>query len=113
VRRDGDARFLPSGDAGRPDVHRYSHAGGADGRGFAWCEGRGDRQRLDTLLVGPRPAGSWVLAFRGSALRIMSPEDAVQTNAALDALEVALVGGRTSVPSFRISSGASRNCLNT
>jgi hydrogenase expression/formation protein HypC len=62
------------------------------GEGYAWCEGRGERQRLDTLLVGPQPQGAWVLAFQGSALRIMSAEDAAQTNAALDALEAALLG---------------------
>ena len=62
------------------------------GEGFAWCEGRGDRQRLDTRLIGPQPTGAWVLAFQGSALRRMSPEDAAQTNAALDALEAALAG---------------------
>lgn len=62
------------------------------GDGYAWCEGRGGRQRLDTLLVGPQPPGSWLLAFHGSALRTMSPEDAARTNAALDALEAALAG---------------------
>ena len=60
--------------------------------GYAWCEGRGDRQRLDMRLVGSQPRGSWVLAFQGSALRVMSIEDAAHTNAALDALEAALLG---------------------
>jgi hydrogenase expression/formation protein HypC len=60
--------------------------------GYAWCEGRGGRQRLGMMLVGPQPIGSWVLAFQGSACRTMSGDEAGQTNAALDALEAALRG---------------------
>jgi hydrogenase expression/formation protein HypC len=70
------------------------------GNGFAWCEGRGGQQCLDMLLVGPQPAGSWVLAFQGSALRVMSTEDAAQTNAALDALEAVLRGEENVGASF-------------
>jgi len=59
---------------------------------LAWCEGRGERARIDMRLVGELPAGAWVLAFQGSARRPMSAEEAMQTNAALDALEAALRG---------------------
>jgi hydrogenase expression/formation protein HypC len=60
--------------------------------GAAWCEGRGDRQRLDTSLVGELAPGTWVLAFRGTAREVMSAEDAARTDAALDALEAVLRG---------------------
>jgi len=58
----------------------------------ALCEGRGERQQLDCMLVGDTPAGTWVLAFRGTAMRILSPREANETNAALDALSAVLAG---------------------
>ena len=64
--------------------------------GGAWsdCEGRGRTERLDAMLVGEQPVGTWVLAFRGAAVRVLTAEEAMQTNAALDALESAMAGGR-------------------
>jgi len=56
------------------------------------CEGRGQRQRIDVRLVGSPPIGSWLLAFQGSAVRVLSAEEAAQTNAALDALDAVLAG---------------------
>jgi hydrogenase expression/formation protein HypC len=47
---------------------------------------------LDLMLVGPQPAGTWVLAFRGAAMRVMTADEARQTDAALDALERVLAG---------------------
>lgn len=63
---------------------------GAAGR--ALCEGRGRRESLDLMLVGEQPAGTWLLAFRGAAVRVLSADEARQTNGALDALEAALAG---------------------
>lgn len=63
---------------------------GADGR--AVCEGRGKREMLDLMLVGDQPVGTWLLAFRGAAVRVLSTDEARQTNGALDALEAALAG---------------------
>ena len=62
------------------------------GRGRSWCEGRGRRQQIDMMLVGDAPLGSWVLAFNACARRVMTAEEAAQTNDALDALEAALAG---------------------
>jgi hydrogenase expression/formation protein HypC len=56
----------------------------ADGMGIG--EGRGERQRLNLMLVGDVPPGTWVLAFQGAAVRVLAAEEAAQTNAALDAL---------------------------
>ena len=58
----------------------------------AWCEGRGERRRLDFALVGEQPVGAWVLAFQGTAVRALTQEQADRTNAALDALAAALAG---------------------
>jgi hydrogenase expression/formation protein HypC len=62
------------------------------GHGRPWCEGRGQRQQLDMMLVGDQPPGTWVLAFRGSALRVITAAEAALTNDALDALEAVLAG---------------------
>jgi hydrogenase expression/formation protein HypC len=56
-------------------------------------EGRGQRQQLDLMLLGEVPAGTWVLAFRGAALRVLTPDEAGQIDAALDALDTVLAGG--------------------
>jgi hydrogenase expression/formation protein HypC len=63
---------------------------GATGR--ALCEGRGHRETLDLMLVGEQPVGTWLLAFRGTAIRVLTADEARQTNGALDALEAALAG---------------------
>jgi len=65
----------------------------------AVCEGRGRRDRIDLALTGPLPVGTWVLAHQGRALRAMTPEEAAQTGAALDALE-AVLAGEGSVDSY-------------
>ena len=44
------------------------------------------------MLVGDQPVGTWLLAFRGAAVRVLSTDEARQTNGALDALEAALAG---------------------
>jgi len=62
------------------------------GSGTAWCERRGEHTRLDTLLVGEVAPGDWVLAFQGSAVRVLSAGEAAETDAALAALEAVLAG---------------------
>jgi hydrogenase expression/formation protein HypC len=56
------------------------------------CMGRGRSERLSTLLTGPLAAGTWVLAYQGSALRMLTESEAHATDAALDALEAAIDG---------------------
>ena len=62
------------------------------GTGSARCEGRGVAETLNLMLVGEQPVGTWVLAFRGTAMRVMSSAEARETNAALDALDAVLAG---------------------
>lgn len=62
------------------------------GADVALCEGRGSRARINCLLIGAQRRGTWVLAFQGAALRVLSAEEAAQTNAALDALAAVLAG---------------------
>lgn len=67
------------------------------GDGVAWCEGRGGRERIDCLLIGAQPPGTWVLTFQGAALRLLTADEAAQTNAALNALAAVLAGRTDSV----------------
>lgn len=62
--------------------------------GAAWCEGRGQRRRLDMLLVGDQAPGTWVLAFNGAARRVLDADEATRIDVALDGLEAALAGGQ-------------------
>lgn len=64
---------------------------GVDGD-VAVCEGRGRRERIDVALTGALLPGAWILAHQGRAIRTMTPDEAAQTGAALDALEAALAG---------------------
>jgi hydrogenase expression/formation protein HypC len=62
------------------------------GESSAWCESRGQRFLIDMLVVGPQPAGAWVLAFLGAARHVMAPDEAARTLEALGALDAALAG---------------------
>ena len=67
---------------------------------IAECEGRNGRQRLDNMLVGAVPPGTWLLAFQGRALRTMTGAEAAQTLAALEALDAAMRGSETSLDAY-------------
>jgi hydrogenase expression/formation protein HypC len=67
---------------------------------IADCEGRDGAVRLDNMLVGAVPAGTWLLSFQGRALRTMTGDEAARTNAALDALSLAMSGAAVSLDAF-------------
>lgn len=62
------------------------------GEAMALCEGRSGRQRINMLMVGHCPAGSWVMTFLGMAREILTEEDANHINRTLDELEAVLRG---------------------
>lgn len=62
------------------------------GDGLTICEVDGQRRRIDTLLVGPQPPGTWLLTFLDTAREVISTEQAEQTRAALRALDLAMQG---------------------
>jgi hydrogenase expression/formation protein HypC len=66
----------------------------------ALCEGRDGPVRLDNMLVGAVPPGTWLLAFQGRALRPMTEEEAVRTTSALLALEIAMRDGGANLDAF-------------
>lgn len=63
-----------------------------EGETNAWCDQRGERVLIDMLVVGPQPAGTWLLGFQGAARSVMTAEEAALTLEALGALEAALAG---------------------
>jgi hydrogenase expression/formation protein HypC len=58
----------------------------------ALCEGRGERQQINMLMVGDCPPGSWVMTFLGAARDVLSEEDAKEINRMLDEIEAVLRG---------------------
>jgi len=60
--------------------------------GHAWCEGRGERRRVNTALVGAVVAGDWVLVFLGDAREHIDADRAAEVNAALDLVLGAMQG---------------------
>lgn len=59
---------------------------------WAWCEDGGERQQVDMQLVGPQPAGSWVLVFLGAAREVLDEERALRVRDALSAMQAVLAG---------------------
>lgn len=66
----------------------------------AECEGRDGRVRLDNMLVGAVPPGTWLLSFQGRALRTMTGDEAARTTSALEALERAMRGEQVDFDAF-------------
>lgn len=58
----------------------------------ALCARRGEQRRLNMMLVGPQPVGTWVLAIMDHAREVLSPEQAMQVDDAVSSLEAALRG---------------------
>ena len=59
---------------------------------FAWCEADQQRERLDMMLVGDQPVGTWVLGFHGAARQLLSETEAAQARAGRQALAAVLRG---------------------
>ena len=60
--------------------------------GHAWCEGRGERRRVSTALVGPVVPGDWLLVFLADAREHIDVDRAAEVNAALDLVLGAMQG---------------------
>lgn len=68
----------------------------ADGR-FALCEGRGERRRIHTALVGEVVPGDWLLVFLDDARERIDADRATEVNAALDLVLGAMQGADLAV----------------
>ncbi len=59
----------------------------------ALCAGPdGAQESVDMTLVGPQPAGTWVLVFLGHARGLLEPEEALRIQDALTALDAVMRG---------------------
>ncbi len=58
----------------------------------ALCESRGELRRIDTLLVGDQPVGTWLLTFLDTAREVLTSESAAQIADALQAVTMAMQG---------------------
>ncbi len=73
--------------------------------GRATVVGRGQRQEVDTALVGEVQAGDWLLVFLGAARELLSAQRAAEVNDMLDLLEAATRGqAQVAVPGFALPS---------
>jgi hydrogenase assembly chaperone HypC/HupF len=59
---------------------------------FAWCEGRGRRERLNTMLLEEVAVGDWLYGYLGQAREILTARQAAEINLALDGLTAAMQG---------------------
>ncbi|HEY0666519.1 MAG TPA: HypC/HybG/HupF family hydrogenase formation chaperone [Gallionella sp.] len=59
---------------------------------FAWCEGRGRRERLNILWLGETSPGDWVYAILGQARNKLTLQQVTEINLALDGLAAAMQG---------------------
>lgn len=66
---------------------------------MALCRGRNGDEMVNMMLIGPQPAGTWVLNFLGSARDILTEQDATLINSALDGL-FAAVNGETDLDQY-------------
>lgn len=55
----------------------------------ARCVGRSGEAVIDLALLGPQPAGTWLLTFLAAAREVIDAERAAAIDAALDALAAA------------------------
>lgn len=57
---------------------------------FAWVEREGRRERVNMMLLGPQPVGTWVLTSLGLAKEIVEDEERALIEDALAALAASL-----------------------
>ncbi len=62
------------------------------GEFMATCRGRNGEEQVNMMLIGPQPEGSWVLNFLGSAREVLTEQDAININKALDGLSAIMSG---------------------
>ncbi len=66
------------------------------GEFMALGRGRNGDEPVNMMLIGPQPEGAWVLNFLGSAREVLTEEDALNINKALDGL-AAIRQGETDI----------------
>ncbi len=59
---------------------------------MALCHGRNGEEQVNMMLIGIQPVGTWVLNFLGSAREVLSEQDALNIDKALDGLQAIMAG---------------------
>lgn len=59
---------------------------------FAWVERDGERERINMMLIGAQPVGTWVLTSLGLAREVVEDEQRTLIEDALSALAASLQG---------------------
>jgi hydrogenase expression/formation protein HypC len=59
---------------------------------IARCRTRNGEAQINMMLTGPQPVGTWLLTFLGSAREVISEEDALHIDKALDGLSAIMSG---------------------
>lgn len=63
------------------------------GFGAAICQYGTEQRRIDMMLVGEVPPGTWVLVFIDAAREVITPESATRIQNALASLDSVMSGG--------------------
>ena len=67
------------------------------GFGVAICQFGAEQRRIDTMLVGEQPAGTWLLVFIDAAREVISADAAERIKNALNSLDSVMKGGTGNV----------------
>lgn len=59
---------------------------------MARCRGLNGEEHVNMMLIGTQPAGTWVLNFLGSAREVLSEDDAMLINRAIEGLGELMAG---------------------
>lgn len=68
---------------------------------FAWVERGERRERINMMLLGAQPVGTWILTSLGLAREVVEPEQLALIEEALSALAASLEGDYAAEAYFR------------
>jgi len=71
-----------------------------EGEFVSLCKGRNGEEQVNMMLIGSQPVGTWVVNFLGSAREVISEEDAVNLNIALDGMLELMTGNEIDVDQY-------------
>ena len=66
------------------------------GEFMATCRGRNGEEQVNMMLTGSQPEGAWILSFLGSAREVLTENDALNIDKALDGL-TAIASGASNI----------------
>lgn len=64
------------------------------------CKGRNGEELVNMMLIGSQPVGTWVVSFLGSAREVISEQEAINLNKALDGMLELMTGNEIDVDHY-------------